>query len=56
MPKTHVCQGRIQEFLMGGGGANFTQYVEAVLQLITSAPLPASIKRHFASHPFLQLL
>ena len=34
-----VCwlQGRIQEFLVGGGGPNSTRYVETVLQLITSS-------------------
>ena len=32
-----LLQGRIQEFLVGGGGGpNCTQYVETVLQLITS--------------------
>ena len=29
-------QGRIQEFLIGGGGPNFTHYVETVLRLTTS--------------------
>ena len=45
-------RGRIQEFFLsggGGGGPNITQYVETVLQLMTSTPSQFSVSHSIAS-------